>query len=884
MIPHLEDFLTKVFDSVTDPFAVYDDQFRILRVNQALLSLFQTSAAQIIGRHCYEFFYGRSAVCDECHVDEVFRTGEPRMLRKLIPLPDGRKRLFEVHSYPVKDGEGKTVQAIEHSRDITEQTSLEDQLRVSEERYRTIVEAAHSGIFVLDNQSKVTCSNRRLAEMLGVQRHAILGRSLLDFTSKNSLAEVLTTPSSKRSVEVGETSLVRSDGTCCPVLMSLSSLHDGSTHAGFVGIVTDLSTLKKLEVELRSAKEFNERIVNSITDNLVVIDPRSLRVAQANDAFHARVGLRPPEGVGRRCHEIMRGKDTPCGAEGIKCPLEETLRTKRSAVCDKTYPNAGKGDRLLEIATYPILDHEGEVSWIIRLERDITEKRQMEEALAFRSKELQRTQYQLEMLFEMSRQVSARNSLAELVYYLREICEEVYPSSELLLFLLDSSGQRVLGLEQCDPAVTEPLLHARQKLLRSGFSSDFVQYLHGVRESPIVSHKDSSAVPSCIQLIAEDYPSWFGFPISTPRQCVGYFVLGSRASQDFSRDDLHFFHSLFGQIAGDISHLVLLETEINLLRQKTGERISHGEIIGQSHEMQKIYELVDLVAGSDATVLITGENGTGKELAAMAIHMQSHRRKGPFVVANCSAYSPTLLESELFGHEKGAFTGAIKRRKGRMERASGGTLFLDEIGNISPATQVLLLRFLQDHTYERVGGEATLEADVRVLAATNRDLFREVESGRFRDDLYYRLNVINISLPPLRERKEDIPLLCRHFLKKYNLKEGKEILSLSPSAMQALMDYGWPGNIRQLENAVSHAVILAQGQLIDRQHLPIFLRQAPQDIPSTTLADNERRLVLQVLHECSWNKHETARRLKVSRSTLYSKMRRYGLKQGTRFV
>jgi PAS domain S-box-containing protein len=878
MIPHLEDFLTKVFDSVTDPFVIYDDQFRILRVNQALLALFQSSAAQIIGRHCYEFFYSRSAVCDECHVDEVFRTGEPRMLRKLISLPDGRKRLFEVHSYPVKDGTGKTVQAIEHAQDITERASLEDQLRVSEERYRTIVEAAHTGIFVLDPQLKITFSNRRLAEILGVQPHGIEGHSFFDFASSNSLVEALTTPDSKQSVEVGETSVVRSDGTHCPVLMSLSSLDKGHTPAGFVGIVTDLSSLKKLEEEVRRAKEFNEEIINSITENLVVIDPRSLRVAQANDAFYARVGLRPHEGVGRRCHEIMRGRDTPCAAEGIKCPLEETMRTKRSATCDKTYPNAKKGERLLEISTYPILDPQGEVSWIIRLERDITDKRQMEEALAFRSKELQRTQYQLEMLFEMSRQVSARNSLAELVQCLREICEDVYPSSELLLFLLDSAGHRVLSLEQCDPAVMEPLLRAQQKLLRSGLLSNFVQYLHGVRETPIVSHEQGSAIPSCIQLIAKDYPSWFGFPISTPRQCIGYFVLGSRASQNFSREDIHFFHSLFGQIAGDICHLVLLETEIDLLRQKTGERSSHGEIIGQSHEMQKIYELIDLVAGSDATVLITGENGTGKELAAMAVHMQSHRRKGPFVVANCSAYSPTLLESELFGHEKGAFTGAIKRKKGRIERASGGTLFLDEIGNISPATQVLLLRFLQDHTYERVGGEATLEADVRVLAATNRDLFREVESGRFRDDLYYRLNVISISLPPLRERKEDIPLLSKHFLKKYNLKEGKEILSFSPSAIQALMDYGWPGNIRQLENAVSHAVILAQGQLIDRQHLPIFLRQAPQDIPSATLADNERRLVLQMLQECGWNKHETARRLKVSRSTLYSKIRRYGLK------
>jgi DNA-binding NtrC family response regulator len=265
--------------------------------------------------------------------------------------------------------------------------------------------------------------------------------------------------------------------------------------------------------------------------------------------------------------------------------------------------------------------------------------------------------------------------------------------------------------------------------------------------------------------------------------------------------------------------------------------------------MQKIYELIDLVSSSDATVLITGENGTGKELVARAIHQESHRGSGPFIVANCSAYSPTLLESELFGHEKGAFTGAIKRKKGRIERAMGGTLFLDEIGDIAPATQVLLLRFLQDHCFERVGGEMTLDADVRVVAATNRDLYREVEAGRFRDDLYYRLNVITIPLPSLREHKEDIPHLCKHFLNKYNLKEGKEICSFSSDAMQALMDHEWRGNVRQLENAVSHAVIIAQGQVVERRHLPQFLKE-----------------------------------VKISRSTLYSKIRRYGLKKGATFV
>ena len=271
----------------------------------------------------------------------------------------------------------------------------------------------------------------------------------------------------------------------------------------------------------------------------------------------------------------------------------------------------------------------------------------------------------------------------------------------------------------------------------------------------------------------EPYLSWFGLPIFVQQECIGFFFLGSQTSREYLKEDLHFIHALFAQNAGYIRHLVIHEVKMNQSRQQESENTSYGGIIGKSKKMHEIYELIDLISKSDATVLITGENGTGKELVAQAIHQQSHRHRGPFIVANCSAYSPTLLESELFGHERGAFTGAIRQRKGRIERSHGGTLFLDEIGDISPATQVLLLRFLQDHCFERVGGERPIEADVRVLAATNRDLRRLAEAGQFRDDLYYRLNVISIHLPLLRERREDIPLLAVHFLKKYNLKEDK---------------------------------------------------------------------------------------------------------------
>ncbi len=388
-----------------------------------------------------------------------------------------------------------------------------------------------------------------------------------------------------------------------------------------------------------------------------------------------------------------------------------------------------------------------------------------------------------------------------------------------------------------------------------------------------------SLLPQVFVPFAANYPEWFGFPISTHRKIVGYFFLGLTEMVPQCREGMYFFHAFMSQVAGHIRQLVLRELEARRERYDRDETPDHfGRIIGRSKRMQEIYELIELVSLSDATVLITGENGTGKELVALEIHHRGPRSSGPFVVAHCSAYSPSLLESELFGHEKGAFTGAVKQKKGRIERAQGGTLFLDEIGDIAPATQVLLLRFLQDRRFERVGGERTLEADVRIIAATNKDLYEEVKCGRFRDDLFYRLNVIAIHLPPLRERREDIPLLVQHFLDKYSRKEKKHIGRFSPEAMRIIMEYDWPGNVRQLENAVSHAVVLAQpGDAIMPSHLPPFLRAKEVGSESCTLSDHEKMLIRRVLEECRWNKHEAAKRLRISRSTLYSKMRRYNL-------
>jgi two-component system response regulator HydG len=272
--------------------------------------------------------------------------------------------------------------------------------------------------------------------------------------------------------------------------------------------------------------------------------------------------------------------------------------------------------------------------------------------------------------------------------------------------------------------------------------------------------------------------------------------------------------------------------------------------------------------------MILGESGTGKELAARAIHSRSPRRDGPLVVINCSAYPAALLESELFGHEKGAFTGALRQKSGRFEQAHRGTVFLDEVGEIPLTAQIKLLRVLQTHKFERVGGEQTVTVDVRILAATHKNLLQEVKNGNFREDLFYRLNVIPISLPPLRDRRNDIPLLALHFLRRFAAERGKEIREFSSEAMRLLLDYAWPGNVRELENTVEHAVVLAKGGQVEAWDLPGALR-LPGSASSPTMAQRELRQLMEALEECGWNKKLAAQRLGISRSTLYSMLKKH---------
>jgi DNA-binding NtrC family response regulator len=317
--------------------------------------------------------------------------------------------------------------------------------------------------------------------------------------------------------------------------------------------------------------------------------------------------------------------------------------------------------------------------------------------------------------------------------------------------------------------------------------------------------------------------------------------------------------------------------ENEILKDKVFSLENVEDMVGQSEAMQEVFRQIESVAQSSSSVIITGESGTGKELVAKAIHANSSRKFFPMVSVHCGALTESLLESELFGHEKGAFTGAVYNRKGRFEMADSGTIFLDEIATISPKMQVELLRVLETKSFVRVGGNKEISSDFRVLCATNRDLKSMVDKGLFREDLYYRLNVVNINVPPLRERIEDIPLLIGYFIKKYCSSMNRPELPIEPAALQRMEEYSYPGNIRELENMIERAIVVGNGRKIMLRDLPLIKEKSQPSFES--LDDLGKKHILQILNKYSWNITVSAKALKLDRVTLYNKIKKYGLTQ-----
>jgi len=489
---------------------------------------------------------------------------------------------------------------------------------------------------------------------------------------------------------------------------------------------------------------------------------------------------------------------------------------------------------------------------------------ELEKAVKEKTGELEKSYKEMETLCDITRGISEKKSLGEAFDFIIDRTKKIVSFEEIIPLILNEEKNgfvEAAGHRRPEAEDRENFVSTIAASIRLPMNIDELR----IKGYPWLKSFDT-------------YKSLSVVPIIKEKDIVGGVILLASAHTVFSGKDLRFFYLMLSQVAGIIRRIALNNEKMKELENKVKMFSGYGGIIGKDHKMQQLYRLISDIAPTDATVLIQGESGSGKELVARAVHLHSYRKDKPFVVVNCSAYPQTLLESELFGHEKGAFTGATHLKIGRFESADKGTLFLDEIGEIPSMSQVKLLRFLQFQKFERLGGVNTIGVDIRVIAATNKDLKKEVENGNFREDLYYRLNVIPINIPPLRVRRNDISLLIEHFLKRLNSQGNKKIKEVSSEAMDILMNYGWPGNVRELENIIEHAFILTKDELISEQSLPLDIYSScKQSKKISSFQENERKFLIRVLEEYRWNKLQVAKKLNISRSTLYAKLKKYNI-------
>lgn len=486
--------------------------------------------------------------------------------------------------------------------------------------------------------------------------------------------------------------------------------------------------------------------------------------------------------------------------------------------------------------------------------------------------ELERAHHQTRTFCGIVQEIGALRSLKEIGSFLIRRFEHIFKCGQMVLLVFSSDRDHLFAVsKEGVKALKEEGSIQRLRALLEGMEKVGFDHKMPVKTPLVPEHFEEAARQAIVPLQHRNKP-------------LGAMIIACPGDCSCNLEEIDSAGLILIQAAGVIRRAILQEEEIRDLQSRLESNAEFGGIVGKNPKMQVIYRLIEDIAPTDATVLIEGESGTGKELVARAIHQLSPRKERPFVVINCSAYPATLLESELFGHEKGAFTGAIRQKLGRFEQADGGTVFLDEIGEIPLSAQIKLLRVLQNWKFERLGGEQTLAVNVRILAATNRNLLQEVKKGHFREDLYYRLNVIPIHLPPLRERKNDIPLLARHFLGRFAKEQGKDVASISPEVMRMLLDYSWPGNVRKLENSIEHATVLAKGGRIEASDLPAVIHSATAYTkPSrpTSMEEHERKLLQEALEESGWNKKLAASRLGISRNTLYVKLKKYQIARPT---
>lgn len=739
---------------------------------------------------------------------------------------------------------------------------------------RELLDCLPDAVVVVDSEGHIVSANGLAEQIFGYPQEELLGQPV-EILVPEALREkhveyrkVYVRNPKFRPMGAMELRARRKDGSLFPVEISLAAFQtpDGLR---VISAIRDISRRKQVEEALRRSEERYRLLVEGVQDYAIfMLDPEG-RVATWNEGAQRMRGYCAEEILGQHVSIFFTPEDAKVGR-----PTQELKEAvERGRIESEGWRVRKDGSRFWsQIVLTALKDSNGKLQGFTKIAHDITERKRASEAL----------------LFEISnRLISSLNFgdlLSAIAASLRQIKE--YDYAGLALFEPSLQKLRVYAL----PSPSQKNLIHEELLLP--LENSPAGWAFKARRPLVLNRVHEEGRPFEIpeKLIAQGVRSACRIPLISRDKVLGTLNLASLHENAFSDEEVDLLTQVANQIAlalgNAISFRQLSEQKEKLAGEKQyleGEirsRLNFGEIVGESAELKDVLQQVETVAPTDSTVLILGETGTGKELIARAIHDLSSRREKTFITVNCSALPSGLLESELFGHEKGAYTGSASRQIGRLELANHGTLFLDEVGDIPLELQPKLLRALQEKQIERLGSAQTITVDVRLIAATNRDIETLVEEGRFRSDLYYRLNVFPITLPSLRERTGDIPLLAHYFLEKYSRRMGKKIESISPDTLQAFSRYPWPGNVRELEHFIERAVILTSGSILRVPPLGSKSSRKPDHAPSDTLAEAERDHILRILRETNGiisGPRGAAARLGLKRTTLASKMRRLGI-------
>ncbi|HXO33582.1 MAG TPA: sigma 54-interacting transcriptional regulator [Candidatus Acidoferrales bacterium] len=878
-----EDWYQDLVEHSHDLLCIHDLRGRLLSVNPAPAHALGYTVEELLQIPMRDLVPPEFRPQFDAYLSEIGRTGESRGLLALMTR-SGQRRIWQYYNTLRTDGvAAPIVRGIAH--DVTEQMRTEKLLRetgeglLSEVRqsdrtirklelFRTLLDHSNEAIEVVDPETlRFIDANERAWTGLGYSREEILSLRIFDVDP-----EITQTSVAKMKAELQRSGFLvmesihrRKDGSSFPVEVSMKWVHLERDYV--VTIVRDLTERNQAEKRLREY----ERVVECLEEMIVVID-RDYRYAIANRAFLNYRSMRKEEVIGRRIDEVLNKEIFD---SQIKDKLDECFRGKVVAYDMKfTYPKLG--ERQLYVTYFPIEGPTG-VDRIGAIVQDVTASKQSERML-------RRSQENYRMFVSQSSEGIFREDLdepipidlpeEELIYrilhdsYLGE-CNDAMAAMYGLKSADELRGKRLTEMVlPDDPHNIELTRH----YIRTGFRVfDRESHEIDIHGNPKVF------VNSLIGSVEN------GMLVGT--WGIQRDVTAKVKLEEFRQQAEEALRRNVVQLEGVTEELRLAKEKLSeeklYLEQAIDTELGFGEIIGRSDALKGVMEKVAKVAPSDATVLLLGETGTGKELVARAIHRMSKRKDNSFIKLNCAAIPSGLLESELFGHEKGAFTGAVAKKLGRIELADLGTLFLDEIGEISLDLQPKLLRVLQDQEFERLGGTQTLKVNFRLVAATNRELLDSVNRREFRSDLYYRLNVFPLRTPPLRERREDIPLLIEHFVRKYANRMNKSILSIPARTMETLVRWAWPGNIRELENFVERSVILTPG-LVLQVPLSELHAELDSDEPEM-LRDKERQRILRALRACNGQlggPNGAAARLGLKRTTLQSKLNGFGISPG----